>query len=311
MTNSRKLKGDLLEKIVNTLCSRFVDAKVEANVRVTGKSGVARQVDTLISGRIGAFPVTVVIDAKNHASPIDIGEVEGVAGLTSDVGGNLGIIVCPSGFTSGAKLRAENLGIQLYEIFHEHLGNTDQLVPLQYIEARIDKFAWGLTATSAAGQFRLPFDQSGLRFHLETKALEARELSIHAWNKGVIPQKAGEYNVDLGPVKLTDMHDSSYVQYCDLSLKVSLVEDYYLKLYPASFLRRIDDSKDGRQAHHDLRLDIYSSKEQMLRRPQDVRAAAERFESLGAKSCYAELRSDHGHDAFLAEPEALASILGS
>lgn len=42
---------------------------------------------------------------------------------------------------------------------------------------------------------------------------------------------------------------------------------------------------------------------------QDVRAAARRFAALGYPSEYAEIDSDHGHDAFLAEPEVFASIL--
>jgi homoserine O-acetyltransferase len=46
-----------------------------------------------------------------------------------------------------------------------------------------------------------------------------------------------------------------------------------------------------------------------LFRAQDVRAAAERFAALGARATYAELRSDHGHDAFLAEPAALGALL--
>lgn len=43
--------------------------------------------------------------------------------------------------------------------------------------------------------------------------------------------------------------------------------------------------------------------------PQDVRAAAQRFTNLGFHSDYSEIESDHGHDAFLADPEALAAIL--
>lgn len=43
--------------------------------------------------------------------------------------------------------------------------------------------------------------------------------------------------------------------------------------------------------------------------PQDVRAAAERFASLGYESRYREIVSDHGHDAFLAEPEKLEALL--
>ncbi len=46
-----------------------------------------------------------------------------------------------------------------------------------------------------------------------------------------------------------------------------------------------------------------------LFRPQDVRAAASRFRHAGFDAGYLELTSDHGHDAFLAEPEALARLL--
>ena len=43
--------------------------------------------------------------------------------------------------------------------------------------------------------------------------------------------------------------------------------------------------------------------------PQYVRAAAERFAHEGADSAYYELVSNHGHDAFLAEPDHLQSLL--
>jgi homoserine O-acetyltransferase len=43
--------------------------------------------------------------------------------------------------------------------------------------------------------------------------------------------------------------------------------------------------------------------------PALVRAAAERFARSGVRSTYLELTSDHGHDAFLAEPEALETQL--
>jgi homoserine O-acetyltransferase len=45
--------------------------------------------------------------------------------------------------------------------------------------------------------------------------------------------------------------------------------------------------------------------------PQDVRAAVQRFAGLGFRSEYAEIDSDHGHDAFLAEPGVFASILAA
>jgi homoserine O-acetyltransferase len=46
-----------------------------------------------------------------------------------------------------------------------------------------------------------------------------------------------------------------------------------------------------------------------LFRPQDVRRAAQRFALRGFDAQYVELRSHHGHDAFLAEPAALRALL--
>jgi len=43
--------------------------------------------------------------------------------------------------------------------------------------------------------------------------------------------------------------------------------------------------------------------------PRYVRESAERFAGAGSDSTYLELASDHGHDAFLAEPERLQSLL--
>jgi len=47
-----------------------------------------------------------------------------------------------------------------------------------------------------------------------------------------------------------------------------------------------------------------------LFRPEDVRAAAERFAAIGYRSAYRELQSRHGHDAFLAEAFDLCRTLG-
>ncbi|MDQ2679480.1 MAG: homoserine O-acetyltransferase [Candidatus Eremiobacteraeota bacterium] len=43
--------------------------------------------------------------------------------------------------------------------------------------------------------------------------------------------------------------------------------------------------------------------------PQDVRASARRFTEVGFNANYRELQSNHGHDAFLAEPYALAALI--
>jgi homoserine O-acetyltransferase len=43
----------------------------------------------------------------------------------------------------------------------------------------------------------------------------------------------------------------------------------------------------------------------------DVRALGEQFTAAGVQCEYHEIASSHGHDAFLAEPEKLATILAA
>lgn len=83
--------------------------------------------------------------------------------------------------------------------------------------------------------------------------------------------------------------------------------------YTYALLTHAMDSFDVRDSPvpRGPRLHFIGISSDWLFRPQDVQAAAERFASLGADAHYAELRSDHGHDAFLAEPNELATLLGN
>lgn len=100
----------------------------------------------------------------------------------------------------------------------------------------------------------------------------------------------------------------------------------YLEHQADLFERRMDPQSYVALTHAMDSFDVRDSKEQTpaspellfvgitsdwLFLPQDVRAAAQRFASLGYRSRYAEIDSAHGHDAFLAEPQALAAILAA
>jgi hypothetical protein len=257
-----KQKGDLLEAVVTHLCSGIEKAKTESNIRIMGRSGTDRQIDVLITGTVGAFGVKILVDSKNYASPVDIKDVESLIGMVGDVGANLGVIVCPSGYTAGAKKRAETSGIQLYEVFDHSLGNTDLFIPLRYVSARIGKYQIRMSGTSAAGQFRIPVDLSKVRFHIADRVLRANAMTTYIWNQEMVPQEKGDYVVTIGAVKITDPEDSNYVQYCDLEVGVQVVEDYFLKLFPASFVRKVDASV---KEHFNVKFDAYPKKADMLK----------------------------------------------
>lgn len=57
------------------------------------------------------------------------------------------------------------------------------------------------------------------------------------------------------------------------------------------------------------RLTFVGIRSDWLFKPEYVRATAERYLREGADSVYLEMDSDHGHDAFLAEPQLLADVV--
>lgn len=259
-SKSSKEKGNLLEKILGQLCAGIRDAKVENNVRTKGASGVVRQIDTLITGKVGSFEVKIIVDAKNYTKPVDIKDVESISGMAKDVNANLGVIVCPAGFTNGAKQRADTAGIQLYEIYNEALGNTNLFIPLRYVTARINKYQFTVHSSSP-GPLSFPSDMSSWRLEINGQEMTARDVPMYIWNNRLVPQRKGDYSVKLGAIKIGDQQEK-VMYYCDLDVGMDIIEDYYLKLFPASFLKKADDSG---KTHFDLRIDAYSKHEDMLK----------------------------------------------
>ena len=88
------------------------DADVLHDVRLEGRATKRkRQVDVLVTQQVGQYEIRIVIECKDYARPVDVKGVEAFYGLLGDVGGQKGVLVCPSGFTQTAKARAEGLQI--------------------------------------------------------------------------------------------------------------------------------------------------------------------------------------------------------
>src|SRR5579884_1635173 len=90
-----------LEILVAKIQSQLApDAEVIHDARLRGRnSNTERQIDVLVRQRIGQYEMIIVLDAKDHARPVDVKGVEEFYGLVSDVGAHKGALVCPRGFT--------------------------------------------------------------------------------------------------------------------------------------------------------------------------------------------------------------------
>lgn len=102
----------LVQKIQQQLAPQ---ASVLHNVMLPGRrTGAKRQIDVLVTEKVGQYDIKIVIDCKDYAKPVDVKGVEEFSGLLDDVGAQKGVLVCPTGFTANAKTRAAGLQIDLY-----------------------------------------------------------------------------------------------------------------------------------------------------------------------------------------------------
>jgi len=257
-----KQKGDLLEEIVEQLCSNFKNSKVSRNVKIKGISGVERQIDVLIQANQNSFDIRIIIEAKNYSDKVGIEKIEALKTKLSDVGGNLGVMVCPLGFTDGAIKSAELHNIQLFQIFDHKLGNTTQFIPLRYIVPVIIKYSFSIEGrSSGGGNFELPTDINKWRINFKNKIYNKEELLIYAWNSDMIPQKEGNWVADFGVVKISSEDSIDKFYYLELKINIRVGAEYYLKLFPDSFMKNV---KSG-AGNHQLFIDAYSKKEDMIK----------------------------------------------
>jgi len=101
-----------------------IEMSTTANARITGSiSSTSRQVDVLIDARWGDdLSRRLIVDAKRYRGKVDIKDVEGFEAMMLDCRAQRGIIVCPNGWTEGARRRAQD-------------AVTILLLPLEAVEA--------------------------------------------------------------------------------------------------------------------------------------------------------------------------------
>jgi hypothetical protein len=278
---STKEKGDLLEDILEQMCSNIRNAKITRNAKILGKkSNTERDVDILVEGSVGAFEVKIAVESKNYAEPVGIEKIESFKAKLEDIGVELGVMICPTGFTEPAQQRARFDGIQLFEVYDPKLGNSSLFIPLRYVEPAIKVFAFQVQHR-VIGPFSMPQDVSRWRFHVGDRRLNSKQLITHAWNIGTLPQVAGTHLVNFNAMTISDVQQPECVQYCELTATVDVVENYYLSLLPASYFKNVGNGKEN----FNLPIRVFSSEVDMLKN------GWKKFDSLEAMNKAAEIEN--------------------
>jgi hypothetical protein len=107
------------EKITQTIYQNILktegvnNIKVEHNVDIPGRSGVAHQVDVMWNFRQANIEHVVLIECKNYNSNITLEKIRNFFGVLYDIGNAKGIMVTKTGYQKGVVRFARYYGIGL------------------------------------------------------------------------------------------------------------------------------------------------------------------------------------------------------
>jgi len=111
---NKKDKGTYLEQRVEKIF-RESGYKTEMNYYIESNSGEQYEIDVYAEYEGELHTDKVVIECKNHKNPLGRDPIMKVKHILQNTPANKGIVVCPSGFTSGAISVASSEGIELLD----------------------------------------------------------------------------------------------------------------------------------------------------------------------------------------------------
>jgi len=117
----------IYESAIAHIEESYKNCTVIRNYKLEGKSGVERQVDVWLSAEIGDnHVVTVAVECRRYSDrPVSIKDIDAFSGFLDDVRANKGVMISNTGFTEGAKKRAENADIELRMLTLEEANEFD------------------------------------------------------------------------------------------------------------------------------------------------------------------------------------------
>lgn len=107
-------KWKRFERLIHQIHEQYAipNARVTLDDHIQGHdSHTLRQVDISIRTEVGPYKILIAVECKDHATPLDVGDVGAFSTLRTDVRAHKGVLVATSGFTQAAIELGRSLGI--------------------------------------------------------------------------------------------------------------------------------------------------------------------------------------------------------
>lgn len=270
-------KWKFLESIVTKLCSDLTNFKVEKDKKITWKSWTIRQIDTYIEGYIWGIKVKINIESKNYNTKIDIEKVDALIWKIQDTGIDIWVLVSAKWFTKWAKEGAASRNIQLIEPLSEELSNH-LLLPVWLIIPEINSYSFHFSWSTKHWGFRMPTDLTRVRIRVDKYQYNLEQLVSYIWNRDLITRQPWNYTIPMNVMSIADKDNIDDYYYAEISINVAVIEKYYLKVIPISWLKNITSWKEKNS--YIMRVDIntqdmsnwqeYNSKDELISKVKET-----------------------------------------
>jgi len=112
-------------------------AQIQHNDKLMGyESGTLRQIDVSIKTNVAGHNILVIVQAKNHKSPLDVNTIGEFLSVIKDVRAQKGIMICNAGFTRSAIRFARAASIDLCTLHDTQSPSwgINLTIPLLWVE---------------------------------------------------------------------------------------------------------------------------------------------------------------------------------
>ena len=187
------------------------------------------------------------MDCKDYKSPVDVKDVEQFIALVDDVSANKGVMVSANGFTSSAKIRARDAGLDLYRLVdaENHDWQAYVSIPVLCKITSIKAFNYII---KGKGDFKLaPQDLRMMMVYDEDQnPIDVTLNRIHKlWNEGIIPHDPGRHeNISLYSGRIFIKTDVKFYE-LELASDVKVTCNQYFGQLPLSRVSGFKDELSG------------------------------------------------------------------
>ncbi len=224
-------KWKRFEKLVYKLQKELAgDATVTLDDSVPGvDTGTQRQVDITIRRQVGQFDVFVAIECKDYKVPLDVKNVETVAGLFKDIRANKGAIVSASGFSKAALTLARHHGIDTLRLVDtkDHDWKAYASVPVVLWRTGFGGYQFRLSGfqTLPAGLNNSTFPAARVLSPDGEFLGTLSDLVARRWNEDTSDDLRGEVEYEIGKKVWIEVLDSK--AQADVVAIVQVLREYY------------------------------------------------------------------------------------